>query len=170
MTGRCAFMCPNTRFGCWCTREAVREVGSAIIVGIHNNDEGPVQRTRELTPKSIGALIFPEDMPQPVRNSIIPEGEIFDDFVIQTVIPEIEKRFPVETGRNAAAFCGRRLAGIFHFSEPSRPILHVRRLFSHVSPLRDCRYRGMDGSKAEWRHAVSLLLQRRGRYAGGGDM
>ena len=110
------------QFGCWYTREAVREVGSAIIVGIQNNDECPVQRTRELTPKSIGALIFPEDMPQPVRNSIIPEGEIFDDFVIQTVIPEIEKRFPVETGRNAAAFCGSSSGGLqAYFTSLSHP-------------------------------------------------
>ena len=46
------------QFGCWYTREAVRaERGisgkAAIIVGIHN-DEGAVDRTNDLTPRSIG--------------------------------------------------------------------------------------------------------------------
>lgn len=102
------------QFGCWYTREAISEVGKAIIVGIHN-DEGPLQRTRELTPKSIGDLRFPDAMPQTVRQMLIPEGELFDKFVIDTVIPNIEKRFPVEKGRNAAAFCGSSSGGLQAF-------------------------------------------------------
>ena len=91
------------QFGCWYTREAVKEERkksgkAAIIVGIHN-DESPVQRAKELTPKSIGAIIFPDDMPEHVRKMMAPEGELFDDFVVNTVMPEIEKRFPVQTGR-----------------------------------------------------------------------
>ena len=81
------------QFGCWYTREAVKEERessgkAAIIVGIHN-DESPVQRAKELTPKSMGAIKFPDDMP-----------------VVNTVMPEIEKRFPVLTGRENTAFCG----------------------------------------------------------------
>ena len=99
------------QFGCWYTREAVKEVGKAVIVGIHN-DESPIQRTRELTAKSIGALCFPDEMPEFIRKSIIPEGELFDDFAVNTVMPEIEKRFPVQKGRNAAAFCGSSSGGL----------------------------------------------------------
>ena len=124
------------QFGCWYTREAVREVGKAIIVGIHN-DENPVQRTKELTPKSIGALLFPAGMPEEIRKMIIPEGEMFDDFVIRTVIPGIEKRFPVEKGRNAAAFCGSSSGGLQAYftvlSHPDRFCLSG--VFSPAFPL-----------------------------------
>ena len=109
------------QFGCWYTREAIGEVGRAIIVGIHN-DENPVQRTKELTPKSIGALCYPDEMPEEIRKAIIPEGELFDDFVIHTVMPEIEKRFPVDKGRNAAAFCGSSSGGLqAYFTALSHP-------------------------------------------------
>ena len=80
-------------------------------VGIHN-DESPVQRAKELTPKSIGAIIFPDDMPEHIRKMMAPEGEAFDDFVVNTVMPEIEKRFPVLTGRENTAFCGSSSGGL----------------------------------------------------------
>lgn len=104
------------QFGCWYTREAVKEERkksgkAAIIVGIHN-DESPVQRAKELTPKSIGAIKFPDDMPEHVRKMMAPEGELFDDFVVNTVMPEIEKRFPVLTGRENTAFCGSSSGGL----------------------------------------------------------
>ncbi len=109
------------QFGCWYTREAIGEIGRAIIVGVHN-DDNPVQRTKELTPKSIGALCFPDEMPDEIRKAIIPEGELFDDFVIHTVMPEIEKRFPIEKGRNAAAFCGSSSGGLqAYFTALSHP-------------------------------------------------
>ena len=109
------------QFGCWYTHEAIKEVGKAIIVGIHN-DEGPVQKTRELTPKSIGDLRFPDEMPQMIRELLIPEGELFDDFVIRTVMPEVEARFPVEKGRNAASFCGSSSGGLqAYFTALSHP-------------------------------------------------
>ena len=110
------------QFGCWYTREAVKEERkksgkAAIIVGIHN-DESPVQRAKELTPKSIGAIIFPDDMPEHVRKMMAPEGELFDDFVVNTVMPEIEKRFPVQTGREYTHCLLRqllrRLAGVLY--------------------------------------------------------
>lgn len=109
------------QFGCWYTREAIMEVGKAIIVGIHN-DEDPVQRTNELTPKSIGALCYPDDMPKTIRKQLTPEGELFDEFVINTVMPEIEKSFPAEKGRNAAAFCGSSSGGLqAYFTALSHP-------------------------------------------------
>lgn len=104
------------QFGCWYTREAVKEERgksgkAAVIVGIHN-DESPVQRAKELTPKSIGEIKFPDDMPEHVRKMMAPEGELFDDFVVNTVMPEIEKRFPVQTGREYTAFCGSSSGGL----------------------------------------------------------
>ena len=104
------------QFGCWYTREAVREERrdsgkAAIIVGIHN-DEGPMQRTSELTPGCIGAIRFPDEMPEEVRRMMIPDGESFDAFVLDTVMPEIEKRFPVLSGRENTAFCGSSSGGL----------------------------------------------------------
>ncbi len=114
------------QFGCWYTREAVRAERknsgkAAIIVGIHN-DGGNVQRTSELTPKTIGALCFPDDF-SPEENALIrPEGELFDRFVTDSVIPEIEKRFPVEKGRSGAAFCGSSSGGLqAYFTAVSHP-------------------------------------------------
>ena len=112
------------QFGCWYTREAVREEHkssgrAAIIVGIHN-DESPVQRARELTPKSIGAIKYPDDMPEEIRKMMIPEGEAFDDFVLNTVIPEVESRFPAKSG--GAAFCGSSSGGLqAYFTALSHP-------------------------------------------------
>ena len=124
------------QFGCWYTREAVREVGKAIIVGIHN-DEGEIRRTNELTPKSIGAIHYPAEIPEEMRKKIVPEGELFDDFVINTVIPEIEKRFPVERGRSAAAFCGSSSGGLeAYFTALSHPdSFCLSGVFSPAFPL-----------------------------------
>ncbi len=116
------------QFGCWHTMEAVRAERSlsgkaAIIVGIHN-DTSPLQRTKELTPKDIGALNFPPDMPKKMRRMMIPEGERFDDFVLNTVIPVAEARFPVKKGRAYTAFCGSSSGGLQSFftvlSHPDR--------------------------------------------------
>lgn len=51
-------------------------------------------------------------MPEHVRKMMAPEGELFDDFVVNTVMPEIEKRFPVQTGREYTAFCGSSSGGL----------------------------------------------------------
>lgn len=107
------------QFGCWYTREALRAERAqsgkaAIIVGIHN-DGGHVQRGNELTPESIGELQFPDDMPADIRKLWIPEGEKFDNFVINTVMPAVEEKFPVKTGREYTAFCGSSSGGLFSF-------------------------------------------------------
>ena len=109
----------KVKFGCWYTRETVRDEiknsgNGVIIVGIHN-DEDDMQRTRELTPKSIGNPIMPPDMPEEIKKQLSPEGEIFDDFLIHTVMPAIEKQFPVKTGRNNTAFCGSSCGGMMAF-------------------------------------------------------
>ena len=98
----------GTRFGSWHTREAVaavRERGgkAAVIVGIDNEGD-PVRRTNDLLPKSIGRLFFPPDMPEAVRKTIVPAGEAFDDFVVNTLMPVVEERFPVKKGRENTAF------------------------------------------------------------------
>ena len=84
---------------------------AAIIVGIHN-DEGALQRTNELTPKGIGAARFPSDLPQEWKAGFVPEGEIFDDFVVNTVMPAVQAQFPVMTDRNHTAFCGSSSGGL----------------------------------------------------------
>ena len=98
-------------FGCWYVREAIREERkrsskAAIVVGIHNGDP---ERMEDLTPESIGELI-PE-----VRDGIHPKGEAFADFLLNTVMPRIGKRFPVKEGRVNTAFCGSSAGGMMAF-------------------------------------------------------
>ena len=103
-------------FGSWYTREAVRAERAkngraAVIVGIHN-DESPLSRNNDLTPKSMGRinglmmklLAFPS-----------PRGEEFARFVTEVVKPAVEERFPVKTGRENTAFCGSSSGGIESF-------------------------------------------------------
>ena len=107
------------QLGSWFTHDAVKEEynnngKAAIIVGIHN-DSTPMERTNELTPKNIGNFIFPPEMPEPVRKMLVPEGALFDEFILNTVMPAVEQRFPVKTGRNNTAFCGSSSGGLFSF-------------------------------------------------------
>ena len=117
--GQNLFEDTSVQFGCWYTREAVRAEqeasgNSAIIVGIHN-DESPLQRTGELMPQSIGSIAFPDEIPEEARKMIVPTGEVFDDFVINTVMPAVESQFPVKKGRENTAFCGSSSGGLQSF-------------------------------------------------------
>ena len=112
----------SSGFGCWHTREAVRALRedcgqAAVIVGIHNADPW---RTNELMPGSIGEPQVPEEDRAWVR----PQGEIFDAFLCGTVMPAVEARFPVRTGRENTAFCGSSMGGLMAFftalSHPER--------------------------------------------------
>lgn len=128
-------------FGCWFTREAVRveqesSGRAAVIVGIHN-DEGPVQRTNELTPKSIGAFVIPKALSAEEIAQFQPQGEVFDRFVTDVVMPAVEERFPVQTGRAATAFCGSSSGGLqAFFTALSHPDLFCAAgVFSPAFPL-----------------------------------
>lgn len=111
--GQNLFDVESSGFGCWYTREAVREERqksglAAIIVGIHNVDPW---RSNELMPKSIGPIQCPEE----ARPYLSPEGEVFDDFVVNTVKPFVEEYFPVKPGRAFTAFCGSSMGGLQSF-------------------------------------------------------
>lgn len=126
--GQNLFESETVRFGCWFTREAVRAEQettghAAIIVGIHN-DGDPMERTNDLTPKTIGRLCCPPDMPPEMQAQFVPCGEVFDEFVLQTVMPAVETQFPVKMGRQHTAFCGSSSGGLQSFftvlSHPER--------------------------------------------------
>ena len=115
MDGQNLFEDNKVEFGCWYTRESIRaeqkETGkAAIIVGIHN-DGSPLERTNELTPLTIGELACPDE----IKHQITPQGEIFDDFIVNRLMPVIEKDFPVQTGRNSTAICGSSSGGLQAF-------------------------------------------------------
>lgn len=99
----------STPFGSWDVISAVQnEDKKAIIVGI---DNGNVYRDSELTPKSIGKVQHRE-----LLNDIFtPQGEIFDDFLLNTVIPYVESNFPVKTERKFTAVCGSSSGGLQAF-------------------------------------------------------
>ena len=99
--GQNLFDVESSGFGCWYTREAVRDERqrsgkAAILVGIHNVDPW---RTNELLPKSIGEIHVPEE----ARSYFDPQGEVFDEFLVKTVMPAVEERFPVFLASSAAA-------------------------------------------------------------------
>ena len=103
----------SSGFGCWHIREALREERklsgrTAIVVGIHNIDPW---RHNELLPAAIGEIQCPEE----ALPFINPQGEIFDAFVLKTVMPAVEERFPVKTGRENTAFCGSSMGGLQTF-------------------------------------------------------
>lgn len=113
--GQNLFEDDNVKFGCWYTRESIRAEQkatgkAAIIVGIHN-EGSTLERTNELTPLTIGELACPDEL----KKRITPEGEIFDDFVVNTVMPAVEARFPVISGKNGAAICGSSSGGLQAF-------------------------------------------------------
>lgn len=107
------------QLGSWYTREAIRAEKersgkAAIIVGIHN-DEGPMERSCDLTPKAIGTPQLPPAPNEEIikmQNLFQPRGEFFGDFVIHTVMPAVEAQFPVRTGRESTAFCGSSSGGL----------------------------------------------------------
>ncbi len=102
-----------TLFGAWGVTSAVEAeiaAGSegAIIVGI---DNGNTYRDNELTPAGIGEVICPEQM----QNFTKPEGEIFDNFLINSVMPYIEENYPVKKGRKYTSICGSSSGGLQAF-------------------------------------------------------
>lgn len=100
-------------WGCWKIPETIRgEIKNsgktAVIVGIFNDSH---LRDSELTPKSIGEIICPEKLP----DLTTPQGEIFDGFIVNTVMPAVEEKFPVKRSRTDTAICGSSSGGLQAF-------------------------------------------------------
>ena len=108
--------CP---FGCWHVREAVRDMlaktgKSAIVAGIYNDNDR--ERVFDLTPAEVGKIQYPNLFIKIMAKLFgKPRGEMFDDFIINSVMPCVEQKFPVKTGRENTAFCGSSSGGLFSF-------------------------------------------------------
>ena len=147
--GQSVFDEESNPLGCWHTREAVvaekaASGKSAIIAGIHS-DPNPMFRTADLTPASIGKFVpppMPEGMPpmpeamtpeimEQMMKDFKPDGEKFDEFVIKTVMPAVEEKFPVKKGRKNTSIIGSSSGGleVFYIA-----LLHPE-LFSAVGAL-----------------------------------
>lgn len=104
-----------TPFGSWGVIGAIenemKNTGAgAAVVGI---DNGSVYRDSELTPESIG-----EVQHRDLLNDIFtPEGEIFDAFLMNTVIPYVEEHYPVKTDSQSRSVCGSSSGGLQAFFE-----------------------------------------------------
>lgn len=103
----------STAYGSWNVISAVenemKQSGkSAVIVGIDNGNEF---RDSELTPKCIGQI----QLRHLLNDIFTPQGEIFNDFIINTVIPYVEENFPVKTDRKSVAVCGSSSGGLMSF-------------------------------------------------------
>ena len=46
---------------------------------------------------------------------IDPLGDVFDSFIVNTVMPYVEANCPVKKGRNNTAFCGSSMGGLMSF-------------------------------------------------------
>ena len=117
--GQNLFEDDTVQFGSWYTREAVRAEReksgrAAIIVGIHSSGD-TIERANELGAKSVGRVLLPPEMPEEIKKTVDPSGEKFDEYVISTVMPEVEARFPVKKGRANTAFCGSSMGGLQAF-------------------------------------------------------
>lgn len=113
--GQNLFDSGSTPYGCWDVVKAVENeicggFGGAVIVGIDNSGD---YRDSELTPNSIGKVLH-RDM---LNENFEPEGEIFDAFLMNTVIPYVEENFPVKTGGSNRAICGSSSGGLQAFFE-----------------------------------------------------
>lgn len=111
--GQCLFDEFPTSFGAVGVTQAVENEfavsgKSAVIVGI---DNGNAWRDNELTPASIGEVIRHDSM----DNFSKPEGEIFDNFLMNVVIPYVEDNFPVLADRDNVAVCGCSSGGLQAF-------------------------------------------------------
>lgn len=150
-------------FGCWYTREAVREERKqtgmgAIIVGIHNDHP---YRMDDLTPATIGKLAS-----DAVREEINPKGEDFADFLVHTVMPTVQSRFPVLTGRVNTAFCGSSAGGMMAFYLA----LRYSELFSDVGVLSPAFLLYKEDDLMRWiSSSVSGQMPFLYLYAGAGD-
>lgn len=100
---------PNmTSFGCWAVAESVEAMMAnsdhkAIVVGIENMDGW---RDDELTPN----LGTPSDPSYEDGH-----GAYYCDFVVNTVMPYVEKNYNVYTDRDHTAMCGSSSGGIESF-------------------------------------------------------
>ena len=116
----------------------------AIIVGIYSEDE-PLWRMEELTPASIGKLLpppfadSPDELPddfsplpegkskdqltsedirkiiEEMTKDVVPQGELFAEFVVGQVLPAVETRFPVAAGRENTTILGASSGGLESF-------------------------------------------------------
>lgn len=100
---------PNaTSTGCWAVAESVETMMNyskhkAIVVGVENMDGW---RDDELTP-NLG-----EPTSEEYKDG---HGEYFCDFVVNTVMPYVEKNYNVYTDREHTAICGSSSGGIESF-------------------------------------------------------
>lgn len=105
----------STEYGSWNVISAVENEQnntglSAVIVGI---DNGNIYRDSELTPKCIGEIQHRDYF----NDIFSPEGEVFDSFLTDTVIPYIENNFPVKKNKESVSVCGSSSGGLQAFFE-----------------------------------------------------
>lgn len=103
----------STTYGSWNVAESVNSMmenseNKAIIVGIDNGDGN---RDNELTP-DLGEIRNSEERLDEFDNGT---GEIFSDFIVDTVMPYINRNYNVYTDRENTSVCGSSSGGIEAF-------------------------------------------------------
>lgn len=109
--GQNLFDVNTPQYGCWNADKAVEAEqnedinNGIIIVGIDNSDSF---RDNDLTPKSIGKVINTVYF----RDDFIAQGDEFDSFLINTLIPHINKNYPVLSDKKHTFICGSSSGGL----------------------------------------------------------
>ncbi|MCQ4022889.1 MULTISPECIES: esterase family protein [unclassified Ruminococcus] len=125
-------------------------ITGAAIVGI---DNGNIYRDSELTPDSIGTVLHTE-----LLNEIFkPEGEGFDSFLINTVMPYVQSNFPVSCDKRFNAVCGCSSGGLQAFFEG----MEHSDLFSAVGALSPA---FLLYSRQDWERYLALKLTEESPY------
>ena len=106
-------------YGCWHTQKIIEDEikncsRGAVIVGIHHG--GNIKRFSELAPMRFGFPTVPPGtvLPDEVKK-LKSRAEVFDEFLIHSVMPYINERYPVLTDRDNTAFCGSSMGGLFAY-------------------------------------------------------
>ncbi len=94
------------------------EIPPPMPEGMPPMPEGMPPMPEGMPPMPEGAQMTPEmltQMMEEMQKMFSPEGEIFDNFLIKTVMPEVEAKFPVKKGRANTAICGSSSGGLESF-------------------------------------------------------
>lgn len=104
--GQNLFNRDSTGYGCWNVHQTLERTGGYIVVAINNGD---IHRDSQLTP-NLGSV--KERYAKGFSNRT---GECFAQFVVNKIIPYINKNYNVFTDKEHTAICGSSSGGLESF-------------------------------------------------------
>ncbi len=112
----------STGYGCWNVHQIMERIGGYIVVAINNGD---IRRDSQLTP-NLGRL-----KNRYAKSFANGTGECFAQFVVNKIIPYINKNYNVFTDKEHTAVCGSSSGGLESFYMG----MEYNELFGYVGAL-----------------------------------